>query len=96
MTDPKCSSPVATEFKPNPVVTGVNAAFAKEAPRLTEFLSRLTVPDDAIDATLGWLETEGKEPEDAARYFLKQYASVWRQWMPADVADRVQAALARE
>ncbi|MOA21498.1 hypothetical protein D3C78_1419930 [compost metagenome] len=54
------------------------------------------MPDDAIDATLGWLENEGKEPEDAARYFLKQYGPVWRQWMPADVADRVQAALQKE
>jgi len=96
MTDPKCANPVATEFKPNPVVTGVNAAFAKDAPKIAEFLSKLTVPDDAINATLGWLETEGKEPEDAARYFLKQYGPVWRQWMPADAADRVQAALARE
>ncbi|MNV68719.1 glycine betaine transporter periplasmic subunit [compost metagenome] len=96
MTDPKCANPVATEFKPNPVVTGVNAAFAKQAPKITEFLTKLTVPDDSIDATLGWLENEGKEPEDAARYFLKQYGPVWRQWMPADAADRVQAALARE
>ncbi|CAB3676624.1 ABC transporter substrate-binding protein [Achromobacter pestifer] len=96
MTDPKCANPVATEFKPNPVVTGVNAAFAKQAPKIAEFLGKLTVPDDAINATLGWLENEGKEPEDAARYFLKQYGPVWRQWMPVDTADRVQAALSRE
>ncbi len=54
------------------------------------------MPEDAIDATLGWLENEGKEPEDAARYFLKQYGEVWRQWIPADTAARVQAALAKE
>lgn len=96
LTDPKCAKPVATEFKPNPVVTGVNSAFAKEAPQLTAFLALLAIPRDAIDATLGWLETEGKEPEEAARYFLKQYGPVWRQWMPADAADRVQAALDRE
>jgi glycine betaine/proline transport system substrate-binding protein len=96
LTDPKCAKPVATEFKPNPVVTGVNAAFAKEAPQLAAFLAKLTIPGDAIDATLGWLETEGKEPEEAARYFLKQYGPVWRQWMPADAAQRVQAALDKE
>ena len=96
LTDPKCAKPVATEFKPNPVVTGVNAAFAKEAPQLAAFLAKLTVPSDAIDATLGWLETEGKEPEEAARYFLKQYGPVWRQWMPEDAAQRVQAALDKE
>ncbi|MGY6271644.1 ABC transporter substrate-binding protein [Achromobacter denitrificans] len=96
MTDPKCAHPVATEFKPNPVVTGLNAGFAKEAPRLADFFAKLAVPEDAIDDTLGWLENEGKEPEDAARYFLKRYGEVWRQWMPADAAARVQAALARE
>lgn len=96
LTDPKCAKPVATEFKPNPVVTGVNAAFAKEAPQLAAFLVKLTIPGDAIDATLGWLETEGKEPEEAARYFLKQYGPVWRQWMPQDTAQRVQAALDKE
>ena len=96
LTDPKCAKPVATEFKPNPVVTGVNSAFAKEAPQLAAFLAKLTIPGDAIDATLGWLETEGKEPEEAARYFLKQYGAVWRQWMPVDAAERVQAALDKE
>lgn len=96
LTDPKCAKPVATEFKPNPVVTGVNSAFAKDAPQLAAFLAKLTIPNDAIDATLGWLETEGKEPEEAARYFLKQYGPVWRQWMPADAAERVQAALDKE
>ena len=96
LTDPKCAKPVATEFKPNPVVTGVNSAFAKDAPQLAAFLAKLTIPSDAIDATLGWLETEGKEPEEAARYFLKQYGPVWRQWMPADAAERVQAALDKE
>ncbi len=96
LTDPKCAKPVATEFKPNPVVTGVNSAFAKEAPQLAAFLAKLTIPGDAIDATLGWLETEGKEPEEAARYFLKQYGPVWRQWMPVDAAERVQAALDKE
>ena len=96
LTDPKCAKPVATEFKPNPVVTGVNSAFAKEAPQLAAFLAKLAIPGDAIDATLGWLETEGKEPEEAARYFLKQYGPVWRQWMPADAAERVQAALDKE
>lgn len=93
MTDPKCADPVATEFKPNPVVTGLNAEFAKSAPQLTAFFTKLSVPDEAIDATLGWLENEGKEPEEAAQYFLKQYGKVWREWVPAEVATRVQAAL---
>ncbi|KOF52817.1 MULTISPECIES: ABC transporter substrate-binding protein [unclassified Achromobacter] len=93
MTDPKCEHPVPTEFKPNPVVTGMNADFARQAPRIAEFLGRLSIPAPAIDDTLGWLENEGKEPDDAARYFLRRYAEVWKAWVPADAAQRVQAAL---
>lgn len=93
MTDPRCAKPVPTEFKPNPVVTGLNADFARQAPALHRFFEALTVPDEAIGATLGWLENEKAEADDAALYFLRQYGDVWKKWVPADVAQRVQAAL---
>ena len=93
MTDPRCAKPVPTEFKPNPVVTGLNADFARQAPALHRFFEALTVPDEAIGATLGWLENEKAEADDAALYFLRQYGDVWKKWVPADVAQLVQAAL---
>ncbi|MBO9356574.1 glycine/betaine ABC transporter substrate-binding protein [Bordetella petrii] len=93
MTDPKCPHPVATEFKSNKVVTGLNAEFARQAPQLKAFFEKLSVPGPAIDDTLGWLENEGAEPEDAALYFLRKYPDVWRKWVPAEVAERVQASL---
>ncbi|MDM9557880.1 ABC transporter substrate-binding protein [Bordetella petrii] len=93
MTDPKCENPVPTEFRPNKVVTGLNAEFARQAPRLQAFFEKLSVPGPAIDDTLGWLENQGAEPEDAALYFLRKYPDVWRQWVPAEVADKVQAKL---
>lgn len=93
MTDPKCENPVATEFKSNQVVTGLNADFATQAPQLKAFFTKLNVPDAAIDDTLGWLENEKAEPEDAALYFLRKYPDVWQKWVPTDVAERVQARL---
>ena len=93
ITDPKCTNPVATEFKAQPVVTGLNTDFARQAPQLQAFFSSIKISGKAIDGTLGWLENEGAEPEDAARYFLKTYDDEWRAWVPAEVAQRVQAAL---
>jgi len=93
MTDPKCATPVATEFKPNPVITGLNADFAQKAPALEAFFSALSISGPAIDDTLGWLENQGAEPEDAAKYFLKKYGDEWKKWVPAEVAQRVQEAL---
>ncbi|WP_144639779.1 ABC transporter substrate-binding protein [Bordetella genomosp. 13] len=93
ITDPKCADPVPTEFKPQPVVTGLNADFARQAPQLQAFFTSIKISSAAIDGTLGWLENEGAEPEDAAKHFLKTYAAEWKQWVPAEVAQRVQAAL---
>lgn len=93
ITDPACANPVATELKANQVVTGLNTAFAHQAPQLTAFFTKLNMPESALDDTLGWLENEKAEPEDAARYFMRKYPDVWRQWMPDDVAVRVQAKL---
>ncbi|MVW77927.1 ABC transporter substrate-binding protein [Bordetella sp. 02P26C-1] len=93
LTDPNCADPVATEFKSNRAVTGMNTDFARAAPQLTEFFTKLTVPGPVIDDTLGWLETEQAEPEEAALYFLRKYPEVWKKWVPEDVATRVQAKL---
>lgn len=93
LTDPDCARPVPTEFKPNPVVTGLNAEFARQAPGLKAFFEKVSMPDEVIGGTLGWLENEGAEIDEAARHFLTRHAEVWRKWVPADVAERVQAAL---
>ena len=51
------------------------------------------MPAAVIDGTLGWIEVEKKEVEEAVPYFFKQHPEVWRAWVPEDVANRVQAAL---
>lgn len=93
MTNPKCENPRPTEFKGNPVVTGLNTDFAKAAPQLREFFTKVSMPAEAIDSTLGWIETEGKDVEEAALHFLKTRPEIWNKWVPAEVASRVQAGL---
>lgn len=93
LADPQCSDPAPTAFKANRAVTGLNTDFAREAPRLTEFFTKLNVPGPVIDDTLGWLENEQAEPEEAALYFLRKYPDVWKKWVPEDVATRVQDKL---
>lgn len=93
LTDAKCENPVPTEFRVNKAVTGLNADFSAKAPKLTEFFTKLNMPEAVIDDTLGWMEREEAEADDAARYFFKEHAEVWRAWLPADAAERVQKAL---
>ena len=39
------------------------------------------------------MEESGDESMETAIWFLKQYPEVWTEWVPDDVAERVQAAL---
>jgi glycine betaine/proline transport system substrate-binding protein len=93
MTSPHCKTPKATDFKTIAVVTGLNRDFSLAAPKLRAFFEKVHMPTDVIDATLGWIEIEKKEVEEATSHFLQQYPNVWRAWVPAEVAKRVQAAL---
>ncbi|WP_419195604.1 ABC transporter substrate-binding protein [Bordetella petrii] len=93
ITDPKCQDPQPTGLAPYPVVTAVNSAFADSAPQLVAFLSKVSVPEETMTKTLGHMEREGLEIEEAAMYFLKQHAAIWQEWMPADVAQRVRQEL---
>lgn len=93
LTDSQCAHPVATEFKPQPVITGMNAAFAQRAPTIRALFEKISVPQAAMDDTLGWMEKENKQPEDAAAYFMVHHADVWRSWVSEDVARRVAQGL---
>ncbi|QEI08755.1 ABC transporter substrate-binding protein [Pigmentiphaga aceris] len=93
LVDPECASPTPTDYKPNPIVTGLNTQFTQQAPALTAFFTKVSIPDAAINDTLGWLDRENAELADVPKYFLKTHGAVWKTWVPADVAQRVEAAL---
>jgi len=93
LTDVNCANPEPSDYPENPVFTAVTTQFTQDAPRLTEFLSKVSVPLPVMNATMAHMdETEG-EPEEIARWFLKNHGDVWSSWVPADVAERVKAAL---
>jgi glycine betaine/proline transport system substrate-binding protein len=53
----------------------------------------MQVPNKEISDVLAWGDDNGATTEEVAVYFLKNYESIWTQWVPADVADKVRAAL---
>lgn len=93
LTSLKCAKPEASAYPDNPVFTAVNTKFSQEAPMLTEFLSKVSVPLPVLDETLAHMEASGDESSAVAEWFLKTKPDVWTQWLPADVAERVQRAL---
>lgn len=93
LTSSVCENPKASAYPDNPVFTAVNTDFAEKAPKLTEFLSKVAIPLPEMDATLAHMEESGDDAADVAQWFLKNKSDVWTTWVPADVAERVKAAL---
>ena len=72
----------------------VTAKFAAENPKIIAFLDKYTLPSDVVSKALAYLEREaGGDAKATAIHFLKTN-KVWKKWVPADVAKKVETALA--
>src|SRR5690606_14681473 len=93
LTDPNCAKPEPSAYPDNPVFTAVTTQFTQDAPKLTEFLANVKVPLPITNEAMAHMEETESEPDEVARWFLKNHAEVWSKWVPADVAGRVKASL---
>jgi len=93
LSDPNCPNPKASAYPENPVFTAVNTKFSEDAPVLTAFLSKVRIPREVVNKFLAHMEDTQIEPDAVALWFLRNDSDVWTQWVPADVAARVKAAL---
>jgi glycine betaine/proline transport system substrate-binding protein len=57
------------------------------------FLEKMQVPNAEISTVLAWGDDNRATPKELAAYFLKNYESIWTQWVPAEVAERERASL---
>ena len=93
LTDPDCADPKPSAYPENPVFTAVTTKFTQDAPKLTDFLSKVAVPLPVMDKVMAHMEETEDEPLDVAKWFLRNEGAIWSTWLPADVAARVKAAL---
>lgn len=83
----------ACAYPSNNVNVAVNAEFAERNPDVVEFLRNYRTETAQHNVVLAYLDDENASYEEAAMFFLREYEDVWTQWVSADVADAVKAAL---
>ncbi|HLU78661.1 MAG TPA: ABC transporter substrate-binding protein [Burkholderiaceae bacterium] len=93
LTDVNCADPKPSAYPDNPVFTAVTTSFTQEAPQLTEFLSKVSVPLPLMNQTMAHMDENELEPDEVAKWFLKNHEEVWTQWLPAAAVERVKASL---
>ncbi len=75
------------------VVTLATADFVDREPVLAEFFTKWEVTSAMLNQAMAFMEENEASYDEAAIYFLQEYESVWTQWVSADIASKVKAAL---
>lgn len=75
------------------IQVGLSKTFHDEAPELVGVLEKVNVPIDLLNSYLAKMATEHLEASEAANDFLANHADVWTQWVSADAATKIKAAL---
>ena len=82
------------EYPPVKVNIVVHKSLPQKAPDVYEFLKKYETNLEICNKFLAYmLDNKDSKPADAAVWFLKNYESLWTQWVPAEVAQKVKAAL---
>ncbi|NMC78872.1 MAG: ABC transporter substrate-binding protein [Chloroflexi bacterium] len=66
----------------------------ERAPEVTAFLEKMNVGTDPLNKTAAYMEVEGASADEAAIWFLNEYSDRWHEWVPEDVAAKIEQALA--
>ncbi len=65
---------------------------ADSAPEAMSFVKKFSWENKVVNAVLAWKDNEQADAEETAEYFIKNFESVWTQWVPAAIAAKVKAA----
>lgn len=72
----------------------VHRTLPERAPEIYDFLLEWEFTADSYLDTAEWMNANDETPESAALWFLRNKRAVWSSFLPADVVERVDAALA--
>ena len=89
-----CETPKKNAWAKSEVFTVVTKAFADRAGPAYDYIKTRSFPTNGpVNEMLSWMTDNQATGEEAARYFLKEKADIWTEWVPAEVAEKVKAAL---
>jgi glycine betaine/proline transport system substrate-binding protein len=93
-TNPDCDKPaVKTAWPSSPIKIGVAEWIKDDAPVVSDYLEGTTMTRDTVNKMVAWGDDNKADAEATAVHFLKNNEDIWTKWVPADVADKVKAAL---
>ncbi|MGE0149007.1 MAG: ABC transporter substrate-binding protein [Parvibaculaceae bacterium] len=88
-----CPDPKPNEWPKDHVDTLVTTEFAERAGPAMDYLKNRNWTNDVVNALAAWMTDNQATGEEGAKHFLATSEDVWTKWVPADVAEKVKAAV---
>ncbi len=83
----------ACAYPDSKVVKLVTAEFMEGDPAIVNFFTKYEVTATLLNQALAYMQENNASTEEAGIWFLQEFESLWTQWIPADIASKVKAAL---
>ncbi|PAV93583.1 hypothetical protein WR25_04190 [Diploscapter pachys] len=93
LTDPANPAPKGSQSLPAKLSIGVSKAFRDAHPELVAVFEKVDLPIDTLNKALARMSETRQKPRDAAIAFLRDNPAVWKAWLPAEHAAKVEAGL---
>lgn len=93
LADPANPHPRGSRSLPARLSVGVSAPFKAQYPELVALFEKVDIPIATLNAALATMNETRQAPRDAARALLKANPQMWREWLPAERREKVEAGL---
>lgn len=93
ITQNNCAEPKLSEWPRSDVFTAVTSEFAEGNPVAMGYLGKRAWSNATVNELLAWMGDNQATNEDGAWYFIENYPQIWTEWLPKDVAEKVQGAV---
>ncbi|HLS68395.1 MAG TPA: ABC transporter substrate-binding protein [Kiloniellales bacterium] len=93
-TDAQCPDPQRNDWPADSVQTLVTADFAERAgDDIMDYLNKRAWTNATVNALMAWMTENQAMGEDGARHFLQNNEDIWMDWVSAEAAEKIKAAL---
>jgi glycine betaine/proline transport system substrate-binding protein len=95
LTDAKNANPRPTRSLASTLSIGVSQAFEQAHPDISAAFAKVELPIVPLNQALAGMSEKHRDPRTVAVELLQQHPEWLKAWLPAEVASKVQAGLAR-
>jgi len=93
LTDPNHPEPIGSRSLPATISIGVSRDLHEQAPELIELFKRVDIPLPLLNRILAHMAEQRRAVAEERDLFFREQRAVWSQWLSADAAARIDAAL---